>query len=99
LSIGKIKDGMFSKQPHYKNLSEMVKMSSVEEAKASAKQLLKHFRSLKKRKYKVATKRATILAANRAGAQLARKNLSEQKSKDFVKIEMIFREAAKQMRL
>jgi hypothetical protein len=90
---------MFSKQPKYKNLSELVKMSSVEEARVSAQELLKHFRSLKQRKYKVATKRATVLAANRANAQLARKNLSKQKSDDFREIEMIFRNAAKQMML
>jgi hypothetical protein len=90
---------MFAKQPKYKNLSEMVKMSSVEEARISAQELLRHFRDLKQRKYKVATKRATVLAANRAGAQLARKDLSEQKSDDFREIEMIFRKAAAQMKL
>lgn len=88
--------GMFGK-PRYTNLSKMVKMSSVDEARMSANELMRHFSRLEQRKYKVATKRATVLAANRAQMQLRRKNLSRQKSDDFREIEMIFRNAAEQM--
>jgi len=92
------KRGMFGK-PKYKGLSKMVKMSSVEEARISSQELLKHFNSLKQRKYRVVTKKATVLAANRANAQLKRKNLTRQKSDDFREIEMIFRDTVEQMEL
>jgi hypothetical protein len=88
--------GLFGKA-RYANLAKMVKMSSVDEARMSANELVRHFSKLQKRKYKVATKRATVQAANRANAQLRRKNLSRQKSDDFREIEMIFRNAAEQM--
>ena len=88
--------GMFGK-PRYTNLSKMVKMGSVDEARMSANELLRHFSRLEQRKYKVATKRAVVLAANRAQMQLRRKNLSRRKSDDFREIEMIFRNAAEQM--
>ena len=90
------KRGMFSK-PRYTNLSKMVKMSNVDEARISAMHLKEHFVKLEQRKFKVATKRATVLAANRANAQLKRKNLSRQKADDFREIEIIFRNAAEQM--
>ena len=88
--------GMFGK-PRYRNLAKMVKMSSVDEARISAHELMRHFSKLEQRKYRVATKRATVLVANRAQMQLRRKNLSRQKSDDFREIEMIFRNAAEQM--
>ena len=88
--------GMFGK-PKYTNLSKMVKMGSVDEAKMSAHELVEHFSRLEQRKFKVATKRATVLAANRVRMQLRRKNLSMRKSDDFREIEMIFRDAAEQM--
>jgi len=83
--------------PKYTKLSKMVKMRNVDEARISAMQLKRHFTKLEQRKYRVATKRATVLAANRAGAQLKRKNLSRKESDEFREIEMIFRDAAEQM--
>jgi len=88
--------GMFGK-PRYTNLSKMVKMSSVDEARMSAHQLKEHFAKLEQRKFRVATKRATVLAANRAQMQLRRKNLSSRKADDFREIEIIYRNAAEQM--
>ena len=83
--------------PKYTKLSKMVKMASVDEANISAMELKRHFAKLEQRKYRVATKRATVLAANRANAQLKRKNLSRTESAEFREIEMIFRNAAEQM--
>lgn len=84
-------------KPKYINLAKMIKMSNVDEARMSADELLRHFSKLQQHKYKVATKRATVLAANRANAQLKRKNLSRTESDDFREIEMIFRDAAERM--
>lgn len=84
--------GMFGK-PRYTNLSKMVKMSNVDEAKISAHQLLRHFSRLQQRKYKVATKRATVLASSRARVMSKNKRISPRKREEKAEIAEIFRDA------
>ena len=90
--------GMFGK-PRYTNLSKMVKMSNVDEARMSAQELLRHFSRLQQRKYKVATKRATVLASSRARVMSKNKRISDVKRREKAEIAEIFREAYMAMEL
>ena len=90
--------GMFGK-PRYTNLSKMVKMSSVDEARMSAHELVRHFTRLQQRKYKVATKRATVLASSRAKVMSKNKRLSPRVREEKAEISEIFKNAYMSMEL
>jgi hypothetical protein len=90
--------GMFGK-PRYTNLSKMVKMSSVDEARMSAEELLRHFSRLEQRKFKVATKRAAVLASSRARVMSNNKKISPMKRKEKAEIAEIFHDAYMSMEL
>ena len=85
--------------PKYTKLSKMVKMASVDEARISAHQLLRHFSRLQQRKYKVATKRATVLASSRARVMSKNKRISPRKREEKAEIAEIFRDAYMAMEL
>jgi len=89
---------MFGK-PSSKVLSEMVDISSPKEARESACELTEHFESLEQRPAMVETKRATVLAANRAGAMTKKRGLSTKERREMRLVQRIFKSAAKKMKL
>ena len=92
------KRSMFRK-PKNKTLSKIVEIDTPADANKSAMILKKRFRHQKSRKAKVATKRATINAANIAGAMLNKKDLSTKEKNEMRKVRRIYRDAAKNMKL
>lgn len=95
---GQRRHTMFGER-RWKQLAEVVSLENPVEARNSAVWLKRHFKELKSREHKVAVKRATVLAANRADAMLKKKDLSRKERNEFRKIVTIYRQAAKQMKL
>ena len=91
--------GLFNSPPRYKGLAEIVKISSPSEATNSTKTLLSEFHSASTRAKKVRIKRATVQAANRAGASAKKHNISSTERAEMKKVEQIYRDAVEQMEL
>jgi len=83
----------------WKRLAEVVSLVNPVEARKSTTWLKRHFRELKSREHKVAVKRATVLAMNRARAAGKKKDLSAREKKEFRKIAKIYEKAYKSMKL
>jgi hypothetical protein len=98
MSIRKRRNTMFG-TPKHKGLAKLIKMDTPADARESSRELLRKFNKLEQRPSKVAYKRATVLAANRAGAMLKKKNLSSKERGEFRKIRGIYRDTAKKMKL
>jgi hypothetical protein len=95
MSIPK-KKSMFGK-PKNMTLAKKIEMDTPTHARKAAAEMVKRFHELEHRDAKVATKRAVVNAANRAGATLNRKNLSTKEKKEMRKIRRIYKDAAKKM--
>jgi len=91
---------MFGPAKH-KHLAKIVSLENPTEAKESASELIKEFDEAKTRPHQVEIKRATVLAATRAGMQLKRhkRPLSTQEKKEFRSIKKIYKKAANRMEL
>lgn len=92
------------KKPKSKKLSRIISLESPslespEKALKSTRSLKREFSQAKQRAKKVRIKRATVLAANRADAQLKRKNLSVKERQEFVFINRIYRKTAKEFKI
>ncbi len=86
------------KEPKSKTLADIVKIDTVANAERSTKELLKRFESLRHRDAKIHTKRATVLAANRA-ALIAKRTKKPQMRTDKLRIAGLYRKAASKMKL
>ena len=89
---------MFYDTPHYQYLGKTVRMDTPENAKKSTKKLESEFKKAKTFQKKVRILRATILAKNRADAQLKRKKLSVSERSEFKQISKIYGDSAKRMK-
>ena len=87
---------MFGK-PKHKELANIVKIDSPADARKSTSMLKRRFRHAKSRSEKVAIKRATVNASNRAGAFLSKKDLSASEKSEMRKVKKIYRMAYKGM--
>lgn len=85
---------MFYEPAHYATLADMVKITSVPEAKVGARQLKQEFREAKTRAKRVRVKRAAVLAANRADASSRKRNLKRGTKTRLRKVSSIYRKAA-----
>ena len=89
---------MFHK-PKNQTLADMVVIDKPSKARRAAAALKRRFRRMRSRKAKVETKKATVNAANIAGAMLEKKNLSSKERVEMRKVRKIYRDAEKQMKL
>jgi len=92
------KRSMFG-EPTNKTLAKIVKIDTPADARKSATELKHRFRTLETRAAKVATKRACVNAANRAGAMLKKKDLSTAERAEMRKVRKIYKDAYKTMKL
>jgi hypothetical protein len=83
--------------PKSKSLAKIITIKSPKGAREASRKLVARFRRLKTRPAKRRTKRAVVLAANRAAASRKRKNLSAKERKQMLKVERIYRVAASKM--
>jgi len=97
MSLNKRKT-MFGKAKH-PGLAKTIEFDTPAHARKAASKLVHHFNELERRDAKVATKRATVQAANRAGAMLGKKNLSAKERKEMRQIHGIYRKAHQRMKL
>lgn len=91
------KHGMFG-PAKTKLLADIVKIDTVENARQSTQELLRRFKKLQRRDAKVRTKRAVVLAANRA-AVIAKNTKSSKMRTDKLRIAGMYRKIALQMKL
>ena len=89
---------MFAK-PKNEELAKMVVIDKPSKARRAAAALKRRFRRQKQRPAKVRTKRATVNAANRAGAMMNKKDLSYKEKVEMRKVRKIYKDAAKDMKL
>jgi len=87
------KESLFFKAKH-EYLSKIIEMKNPREARGSVKELRKQFNKAETNAKKLRVARATQLAANRAGAQLKRKNISQREKRQFEEIQDIYQEQA-----
>ena len=87
--------GMFG-EAKSKTLSEIVKIDTVSNARKSTQELLERFNDLQRRDAKVRTKRAAVLAANRAKV-IAKNTKNAQMKRDKMKIYEMYKKAADKM--
>jgi len=87
---------MFDK-PKSKKYADIVKMDTPENARKAANKLHDEFFGAKTRKKREYVKRVTNLAAQRAGAQLKRENLSAKEVREFRLIKALYTKAYKNM--
>lgn len=94
----KRKRSMFG-PPKYKKYEKIVKLTSVEDAKESAKELLHEFKSAETKAKKLRVLRATQLAANRAEVMTKRKKrpLKSSTKREKKKIAAIYERATEKM--
>lgn len=85
---------MFYEPAHFANLADMVKITSVPEAKVGSKQLKKEYHDAKTRAKRVRVKRAAVLAANRAHATSMKRNLKWGTKTRLREVSRIYRKAA-----
>jgi hypothetical protein len=97
MSLRKRNGGMFGEAKN-QTLSKIVKIDTVGNARKSTQELLKRFNELQRRDAKVRTKRATVLAANRA-AVIAKNTKNPKMKSDKLKIAGMYRKAASKMKL
>lgn len=81
----------------YDYLSKAISIKSVRSARASVVELRQLFNSAATRTKKLRIARATMLAANRAGASRKRSNLSPDERRQFTEIAEIYARVAKRM--
>lgn len=93
------KGSMFYKDARFKYLGKIVRMDTPKNARESTKQLESEFNKAKTSQKRLRIFRATVLAKNRADAQLKRKNLSPPERKEFKQISQIYGNSAKRMKL
>jgi len=98
MTMRKRRGSMFGASKH-PGLASVVSIESPAEARKSAATLKRKFKSYSRRDAKVRTKRAAVLAANRAGAMLKKKNLSAKERSEMRQVKKIYNEAAKGMKL
>lgn len=87
--------GMFG-EAKSKTLAKIVKLDTLDNAEVSTRRLLNRFFELKTRDAKVRTKRATVLAANRARI-IANNTLDSELKKKKLKIAKLYMETADKM--
>jgi len=84
---------MFYSPPRHRDLGEIVSIRSPEEARASAKVLVRMAREARTRRRRVTIKRAMVLAANRAEAASKKRNLSSRERRELREVAEIYRRA------
>lgn len=99
MSLSRSRDKTMFRKPKSQKLAKMVSIESPTSAKIGASMLVRHFNKLSRRPSKVATKRAAVLAANRAGAMLKKKDLSRKERVELRKVRSIYRKAVEKMQL
>jgi hypothetical protein len=90
---------MFYEPARHQKLSDIVKLTSIPEAKIGARELKKEFRFAKSKKKKIRVRRATNLAANRADAMARKRNLKSKTKVRLRKVSRIYRKAHDEMGL
>ncbi|MHA1607988.1 MAG: hypothetical protein ACTSWP_10735 [Candidatus Freyarchaeota archaeon] len=88
---------MFYSPPRHRDLGEIVSIRSPEEARASAKVLVRMAQEARTRRRKVTIKRAMVLAANRAEAAAKKQGLSAKEKREMREVARIYRRYYKQI--
>ena len=88
---------MFYEPAKSKHLAGIVSIESTRKAKKAAKELKEEFKHSKSRSKKTHTKRAVVLAANRAKSAAKKRNLSKKERQELKEIAEIYSDAAASM--
>ena len=96
---GRSRGGSLFGRARHRKYAEIVKFTTIKDARESARRLLQEFKSAKTRDKAVRVKRVAVLAANRAEAAARRRNLSKRERHQLRRIAEVYRRVADRMRL